>query len=489
METTTSGNSIGKANFTSRIGRDGSEWKERLESILAQIKSLDLKVIRVGFVDAHGVVRIRPVEASHFAQVARNGVPFTTALLAMDSGNFIFKPVFSRDGGFGVEGMGGAGDVLGVPDLSTFRVLPWADRAGWVLSDLYLSNGEVCPFDPRGIMKKACAKLADQNLSYVGGVEVEFHVFKLKASAPDLPDAGQPARTPDVELWARGYQHMSELIYDEEHPIIEPLRDTIIKLGLPLRTIESELGPGQIEVTLDPLLDVEAADAMALLRTSVKQLARRNGMVASFMAKPGLPNVFSSGWHLHQSLSDRTTGDNVFSSTESILSERGLFYIGGILENVRAGTAFSNPTINGYKRLNANALTPKRAVWSHENRAAMCRVIGGIGEKSTHFENRSGEPAANPYLYMASQIFAGIEGLERKVDPGPPLDDPYAQLDKPPMPVSLMESIAALSSSELYRKHMGSQFVDYFVAMKQHEISRFLASVTDWEHQEYFDNF
>ncbi len=171
------------------------------------------------------------------------------------------------------------------------------------------------------------------------------------------------------------------------------------------------------------------------------------------------------------------------------MSDTGRHFIGGILKNVRAGTTFSNPTINGYKRLNANPLTPKRAVWSIDNRAAMCRVIGGVGEKSTHMENRSGEPSANPYLYMASQIFAGLDGLKNKIDPGPPLDDPYGQTDQPPMPVSLMEAVASLNDSDVFREAMGSEFVDYYVGMKQHEIQRFLASVTDWEHLEYFENF
>lgn len=482
-------NDLGKANFVAHAGLETAERNERLSAILHQIEEFDLKVIRVGFVDAHGTVRMRPIEANHFKQAATNGVPFTTALLAMDSGNHIFKPVFSHDGGFGHEEMGGAGDLLGIPDLRTFRILPWADRTGWVLCDLHMSSGAVCPFDARGLMKKAVGELKQRGFSYLGGVEVECHVFKVTDPRLNLADCGQPAVPPSVEPFAHGYQHMSELVYDEEHPFITPLREVLSEMNLPVRTIESELGPGQIEITFDPLPDLEAADVMCLLRTSVKQFAKRNGMVASFMAKPGLPNVFSSGWHLHQSLIERETGHNAFSSNETVLSDTGRHFIGGILKNVRAGTTFSNPTINGYKRLNANPLTPKRAVWSIDNRAAMCRVIGGVGEKSTHMENRSGEPSANPYLYMASQIFAGLDGLKNKIDPGPPLDDPYGQTDQPPMPVSLMEAVASLNDSDVFREAMGSEFVDYYVGMKQHEIQRFLASVTDWEHLEYFENF
>jgi len=119
----------------------------------------------------------------------------------------------------------------------------------------------------------------------------------------------------------------------------------------------------------------------------------------------------------------------------------------------------------------------------------MCRVIGGPGERSTHVENRSGEPSANPYLYMASQIFAGLDGIDRGVDPGPPLDDPYAQTDKPAMPTSLLDAIAALENSAMLRDAMGGEFVEYYIAMKRHEIGRFMSAVTDWEHKEYFENF
>jgi glutamine synthetase len=206
------------------------------------------------------------------------------------------------------------------------------------------------------------------------------------------------------------------------------------------------------------------------------------------MTKPALPNAFPSGWHLHQSLAFQT-GGNAFTSPDSLLSDVGLQFMAGILAHVRAGSAFSNPTINGYKRLNANPLSPKRAVWSHDNKAAMCRLIGGPGEQITHIENRSGEPMANPYLYMATQIFAGLDGIATGRDPGPPLDDPYAQTDMEPMPNSLMESIDALAASAMFRETLGDRYVDYFVGMKRNEIFRFLSTVTDWEHREYFEAF
>ena len=166
-----------------------------------------------------------------------------------------------------------------------------------------------------------------------------------------------------------------------------------------------------------------------------------------------------------------------------------MHFVGGLLEHARASAAFSNPTINGYKRLNANPLAPKRVVWAYDNKGAMCRLVGGMGDPVTHIENRSGEPAANPYLYMGSQIVAGLDGMANKIDPGSPLADPYAQTQKPLMPSSLDEAVDALSASTMYREALGNEFIDHYISVRRHEIGRFQSHVTDWEHREYFEAF
>lgn len=481
--------SIGRSNFVARYGLARADDGHRLTEILDRIEREAIEVVRFCFVDTQGLARMRPLEARHFAQAVRNGIPLPTAILAMDSANTIFKPVFSADGGFGRSAMGGAGDMIGIPDLSTFRILPWAKKTGWVLTDLYLTDGEACPFDPRGAMRRACDALADHGLNFVGGVEVECHIFKVDDGHLSLADCTQPPRPATVSAYRHGFQYMSELVIDEYEPVIDRLRHALLALGLPLRTIECEWGPGQLEITFDPLMGVDAADAVILRRSAVKQVARRMGLMASFMTKPGLPNVYSSGWHLHESLAARDGSGNAFVSHDRPLSDTGLHFVGGLLKHVRACTAFSNPSINGYKRLNANALAPKRAVWAIDNKAAMCRLVGGAGDTSTHIENRSGEPMANPYLYMASQIFAGLDGMTNREDPGDPLADPHAQISKPMLPVSLMEAIDSLSESALFRSAMGDEVIDHFVEMKRHEIGRFLSHVTDWEHREYFEAF
>jgi glutamine synthetase len=276
---------------------------------------------------------------------------------------------------------------------------------------------------------------------------------------------------------------------DEIDPILRLLQENLLGVGLPLRTMEDEWGPGQCEFTFDPARGLETADNMLLFRTATKQVCRRAGYHATFMTRPALPNFFSSGWHLHQSLWDAKTGENAFMAPEGgeeLLSELGRQFVGGILEHATPASVFTTPTINGYKRFRPYSFAPDRVTWAFENRAAFVRVIGGPGDPTAHVENRAGEPCANPYLYMASQIICGMDGVKRKLDPGPLDETPY-ESEKPLLPRSLMESVAALKESALFREALGDPFVDYIVGLKQSEIGRFLQHVTDWEHREYFE--
>ena len=188
-------------------------------------------------------------------------------------------------------------------------------------------------------------------------------------------------------------------------------------------------------------------------------------------------------------------GKNAFVSSKDFLSETGKQFLAGLLEHARAACVFATPTINGYKRYRPFSLAPERVIWGRDSRGAMLRVLGGPGDPSTRIENRIGEPGANPYLYFASQIHSGLDGLNRKLQPGEPERKPYdskAQL----LPRSLDEAIGHLKASKVMREAMGTAFVDYYCRIKEAEVERFsLASkdagddreVSEWEHREYFD--
>ena len=268
------------------------------------------------------------------------------------------------------------------------------------------------------------------------------------------------------------------------------IRRHLVALGLPPRTIEVEFGPSQVEFTFRPGVGLEPADTMVLFRSAVKQICRRHGYHATFMCRPGLANIFSSGWHLHQWLVDRRSGENAFmpAAEDEIVSPLGRQFVAGLLAHARAASVFTTPTINGYKRYNPYSLAPDRAIWGRDNRGVMIRAVGGPGDPATRLENRVGEPAANPYLYMASQIHSGMDGVEKAMEPASPADAPY-ETEAPALPKSLIDAVAALKESAMFRAALGDTFVDYMLTLKEAEIARFLSHVTDWEQREYFELF
>ena len=324
---------------------------------------------------------------------------------------------------------------------------------------------------------------------YVTGLEVEFHLFKLEDPKLAPSQAGAPGEAPEVSFLNQGYQYLTECRADDLDPYVEMLRDTLMAMDLPLRTTEVEFGPSQLEFTFQPQGGLESADTMILFRSAVKQTARRAGLHASFMCRPNLPKIFSNGWHLHQSLVERSTGDNAFMpEAGEVISAVGKQFVAGLLEHAQAASVFSTPTINGYKRYQPYSLAPDRALWGYDNRGAMIRVVGGPGDAASRIENRIGEPAANPYLYLASQIACGMDGMARQLDPSTPVDAPY-EADAPLLPTSLLAAIYALKEDKLFRQQFGNQFIDYILHIKEAEVQRFHATVTDWEHKEYFDVF
>ena len=482
--------SVGKVGFVEQHNLWDDAQKQAAEQVLQQVRDAGLTQVRISWCDQHGLARGKTVLAEDFATTLRNGMDFQSATLIMDTTNNIFVPLFVSGGGFGIPEMTGYPDVLLVPDPRTFQILPWAEGTGWVLSDMYFSNGKPVPFSTRQIMRRALEELHQEGYEYVAGLEVEFYITKMEDPMLKPEQAGWPPDPPQVSTIAHGFQYLTESRNDEIDEILQILSRNLRAIGLPLRTMEDEWGPGQSEFTFDPQFGLDSADAMVLFRTATKQICRRHGYHASFMTRPALPNFFSSGWHLHESLMDLGTEQNAFvnrGDSSSPLSDVGRYFVGGVLQHASAGSAFSTPTINGYKRFQPNSFAPNKASWSVENRGAMIRVIGGPGDEVTHLENRMGEPCANPYLYMASQILAGLDGLRNQIDPGEPDPEPY-NADRPALPQSLMAAMEALrADGAVYRKSMGDQWIDYFLMLKQSEIDRFLSHVTDWEQREYFE--
>ena len=208
------------------------------------------------------------------------------------------------------------------------------------------------------------------------------------------------------------------------------------------------------------------------------------------MSRPAGALSASAGWHLHQSLRSSSTGVDLFTPQRGgeVLSDTGRQYLAGLLEHARAAAAFTTPTINGYKRYQPLSLAPDRLVWGVDNKGAMVRAIGSVDNPDSRLENRSGEPAANPYLYIASQVISGLDGLDRQLDPGPPSENPY-QDEAPRLPRSLAQALDALDADQTFRSSLGDTVVDWYLTIKRAEFERYLAYVSDWEQREYFALF
>ena len=483
----------GRADFVERHGLRDETGREAAAEMLRRIEADGIEVVRFSFPDQHGILRGKAIMAGEVASALAGGVSMTSTLLVKDTAHRTVPPVFRSGAGIGMPDFTGAADFLMVADPRTFRVLPWAPRTGWVLCDIRWPDGRPIPFSTRDLCRAQLDRLADRGYDYVAGIEVEFHIFRLEDRRMEAEGAGQPAEPPEVSLLTHGYQYLTEIRLDELDPIFEILRRDAMALGLPLRSLEVEFGPSQVEVTFQPGTGLEAADTMILFRNAAKQICARHGYHATFMCRPQIPNVFASGWHLHQSLRERKSGRAVFMPEEgegedALLSALGRRFAAGILHHARAASVFTTPTINGYKRFKPFSLAPDRAAWAHDNRGAMLRIIGGAGEPGTRIENRAGEPAANPYLYLASQIVSGLDGIDEERDPGEATETPY-DADAPLLPTSLIEAVAALRADEAFIRALGKPFIDYICMIKEAEIARYLSEVTDWEQREYFRIF
>ena len=486
-------------SFVDRYGLWSAAQARAAAAVDKAIVQKNLELVRFSFPDQHGVLRGKTLIAREASQALRNGVTMTSTLLAKDTTHHTVFPVFELGAGIGVPEMGGAGNFIMVADPSTFRTLPWADNTGWVLCDCYFANGRKVPIATRHLYRDSLFKLRKAGFDYAAGIEIEFHLLKIEDARLGADTLRWPAEPPLVSHTTHGYQYLTEGRYDQVASILDILRKNVVALGLPLQSLEVEFGPSQYELTFAAEIGVTAGDIMVLLRSALKQVARRHGYVVSFMCRPRLPNALASGWHLHQSLLDAKSRVNAFTSQndKDVLSPLGRKFLAGLLANAGAATALTTPTINGYQRYQGvNTMAPIQAVWAKDNRGAMMRVIGEAGDARTHLENRSGEPLANQYLYMASQIYAGLDGINRNLDPGPPTETPYQKSSRLALPATLEEALAALRASACFRAGFGQDFVDYYARMKEAEIARCRketpdnpeqADVSEWEHREYFD--
>jgi len=254
-----------------------------LDDVLALIREQKLEVVRLAFADQHGILRGKTIAAADFSDAARDGHSLTSSLLLKDTAHRTAFPIWG-EASAGMEDFTGARDVTMMPDIETFRILPWSPHSGWVLCDLIFQDGRPVPVSTRQIAREAVTAIETMGFDYVCGLEVEFHVYRLEDAKLKASDCGQPGNPPETRLLAQGYQYLTEMRYDQLEPVMDLIRRTAEGLNLPVRSFEIEMGPSQFEVTFHPMKGIAHADNMVLFRSAVKQVCRRNGYHATFRA-------------------------------------------------------------------------------------------------------------------------------------------------------------------------------------------------------------
>jgi len=488
------------SSFAERCGVHDAARERAVQHTVDRIEAAGLELVRVAWCDLHGFIRGKTVVAAAAGRVLREGLGMVSTLMLKDTSDRTAYKVFEPDGTKSLPGFGQANNLVLLPDPESFCELPWAERSGWLRGQPWFQDGRPVEIDTRRVLQRALARLDAAGFEMRCGLEVEFHIYRIKDSSAQLDpmQAAWPGEPPAVEMIHPGYNLLNEVWYDMAEEPLRIVQRTAQALGLPLLSLELEFGPSQVEAVFDATDAMTAADNMVLFRNAVKMALRRAGYHASFVCRPPFPNIMSSGWHLHQSLVDRDSGASVFQRPEPApgstpmdashtLSDIGEHYLAGLLEHARGMTVFCTPTINGFGRFRPNALAPQSVLWGRDNRGAMLRVVGECGDAATRIENRIGEPSANPYLYLASQVHAGLDGIVRGLRAPRATDSPYGtQADR--LPTTLGEALDALSADTTLVASFGADFIDYLQRIKRAEVMRYdeAADKDEFQRREYF---
>lgn len=464
-------------------------YAEQASQTLAAFEADSVETVRLVFADQHGILRGKTVVGEALASVFANGIGLPSTLLLKDTAHRTVFPVWSEEVVVGDQRLTGAGDVVAVPDPLTARKVPWAPHSRMILCHLVDQGGVPIAVSSRAILSKAVSALDAAGFQAVMGLEVEFQIFEKISTAQDHADATMPPAPVATRNLTQGWQYLTETRYGEAEPILDLLRRTAQDMELGVRTIEVEMGPSQFEFTFGASDPMTQADRFVLFRTMVKEVCHQRGLHASFMAKPKLPNAAANGWHMHQSLLDKRTGNNPFlPSGQGALSKEAAGWLAGLLDHAAGACLLTTPTVNGYKRFAPFQLAPNRVAWGYDNRGAMVRALLTPGDPASRIENRVADPTANPYFAFAAQILSGLDGIERGAEPPPPTISPYAD-DAARLPQSLIAAVDAFDTSALFRTSLGPAFVDYLVHIKRAEWERYLMTVSEWEQSEYFSLF
>ncbi|WP_177410600.1 glutamine synthetase family protein [Pseudomonas sp. SDI] len=367
-------------------------------------------------------------------------------------------------------------DLALVADPQQIHRLPWSNEPrALAICDAVEFNGESSGLSSRGLLKKVIARYAALGLAPVVATELEFFIFAANPDPrqPFLPPLGLDGRRED------GGSAFSVSSNNGLRPFFNEVYRCMAALGLPRDTFMHEMGVSQFEINLlhgDPLL---LADQTLLFKHLLKEVALKHGVTVVCMAKP-LAKTPGSSMHIHQSVVDSGTGQNVFSDAQGQPTPAFYHFIGGQQACMAEFTALFAPNVNSYQRLCHPYASPNNACWSEDNRAAGLRIPAS-SPVARRVENRLPGADANPYLAIAASLAAGLYGIEQQLQPAPAIQGEFEVPENLSLPCTLHAALERLKRSQLARELFGSEFVEGYIASKTLELTSFFDEITPWE--------
>jgi glutamine synthetase len=445
-------------------------WGAAQQDLLDRLTADGVEHLWVAYSDYNGRTQGKSIPHPRFESTLRTGVSFARANL----GHTVLD-ILAPDTVFGAD----SADFFAVPDPGSYAPLPLFPATGRVYCWMREEGGTPWAGDPRWILQRQIDALATLGYTVQVAFEPEGYLFRVG-------DDGQPAPAdPRGMFTLDGLETNADLLHR--------IGDTLELMDVGLEQIATEYGPGQFEINLRHAAPLKAADDLLTVRDVTRALARRDGLVASFMPKP-FESAAGSGLHVHLSLWDRDRVDaNAMEGDDghaSGLSPAGRAFLAGLLRHAPSLAGIGAPTVNSYKRLLPGSWAPAHAAYAVGNRSAFVRIPGGARRR---IEVRSGDNTANPYLYLAALLAAGVEGIREGLDPGLPAEGDLGTLAPEitaargvaMLPRRAPEALACVEADALMRETLGPVIFPEWLKVKRTEIALYETTVSDWERKAY----
>ncbi len=432
------------------------------ESAARFVERHGIHSVELGTADVNGGLRGKRVPAPVFLETLDTGVALSSAFFVFDVAADLVDSTYANfDNGFP--------DVRIVPDLATLRPLPWRPGTALVMCDCVDAERNRIDLAPRQVLSRVVALARELGYEPAIGPELEFFLLDAATRAPE------GNRVPCYSLFEE-----SRL-----EPVVADIRNHLGEAGIQLEASNAEYAPGQFEVNIRHCGAMEAADTTMMFRYAVKQIAASHGLVATFMAKP-FSDLSGNGLHIHQSL--WSDGGNAFATEAGTeISDAGRQYVAGLLDHIGALTLLGARTPNAYKRRVDLSFAPVNSTWGADNRTVAIRVpdMAGAGAR---VEQRDPVADANPYLVIAAQLAAGLDGIRRGLEPPPMTEgNAYDAVERERLPETLEEAVARFEHSEFARGLCGDALHEIVLSLARHELELFGSAVTDWERERYLE--